>query len=90
MLASTMVAMTEMTLLGLEARRVIALRMQVLMLGGVNALSAADLMVNERKAACRKASSDLSAGASHAGVRSDLRPLVQGNIARLTAPTSHQ
>lgn len=88
MLASTIVAMSELTLLAIEANRVIALRMRVLMLGGVAAMTEAELMVREKQIAVQKAISDLSGGASQAAVRSDIRSVVQGNIVRLSSRRS--
>jgi hypothetical protein len=46
--------MTESTLLTMEASRVIALRMQVFMLGGAGALQEADLMVKEKTTAFKR------------------------------------
>jgi hypothetical protein len=87
-LASTFVTMTELTLLSMEASRVVALRMQVLMLGGVAALDEAELMISEKTSAFQKAFVDLSGGASQTDVCSDLRTVVQGNIQRLSARRS--
>lgn len=86
MFASPFVIMMETALLSMEACRVIALRTQVLMLGGVAALDEAELMVGEKNKAFLKAFVDLSCGGSHSDVRAEIRTIVQGNIARLTAP----
>jgi hypothetical protein len=59
--------------------------MQVLMLGGVAAMTEAELMVREKQIAVRKAISDLSGGASQAAVWFDIRSVVQGNIVRLSS-----
>lgn len=88
MFASTLVMMTETTLLTMEASRVIALRMQVFMLGGPGALQEADLMIDEKARAFKKALIDLSNGVPQSNVRSDIRSVVQANIRRLAAPTA--
>jgi hypothetical protein len=61
--------MTESTLLTMEASRVIALRMQVFMLGGAGALQEADLMVKEKTTAFNKAMVDLSNGVPQSSVK---------------------
>lgn len=85
MLASTFVAFTEASLLSLEASRVVALRMQVMMLGGTAAWNEADLMVREKTKAFGRAFIDLSTGSSQASVCSDLRAVVKDNFERLSA-----
>jgi hypothetical protein len=48
MFASTVVAMTEASLLSVEASRIAALHLQVLLLGGAAAWDQADLMAREK------------------------------------------
>jgi hypothetical protein len=84
MLASTLVAMTEASLLSLEASRVVALRMQVMMLGGKAAWNEADLMLREKAEAFGQAFIDLSTGSSQASVYSNLRAVVKHNYERLS------
>lgn len=86
MFASPFVMMTETALLSMEASRVIALRMQIFMLGGVAAMEEAELMFEEKTKAFGKAFADLSGGASQSDVRAEIRAVVQSNIQRLTAP----
>lgn len=88
MFVSTLVMLTETTLLTMEASRVIALRMQLFMLGGAGALQEADLMVKEKTTAFNKAMVDLSNGVPQSSVRSDIRTVVQANIRRLAAPSA--
>lgn len=85
MFVSTLVAMTEATLLTLEASRVIGLRMQVLMLGGTAAWDEADLMVREKTKAFSQAYFDLAGGSSRSAVYSDLRAVVKDNYDRLSS-----
>jgi hypothetical protein len=85
MFSSTYAAMTEASLLSLEASRVVALRMQVMMLGGTAAWNEADLMVREKTKAFGQAFIDLSTGSSQASVCSDLRAVVKDNYERLSA-----
>jgi hypothetical protein len=87
MFASPLVAMTEATLLTLEASRVVALRMQVLMLGGTAAWDEADLMVREKTTAFSQAFFDLAGGSSHSAICSDLRAVVKDNYDRLSSPS---
>jgi len=54
--------------LGLEANRVIALRLMKLMLGGKAARREANLMISEKVAAAMSANASLFAGASAAEV----------------------
>ena len=84
MFASTLVAMTEASLLGFEASPVVALRMQVFMLGGTAAWNEADLMVREKTKAFSQAFRDLAAGSSRSDVYSDLRAIVKENYDRLS------
>ncbi|WNV12791.1 hypothetical protein [Tardiphaga sp. 709] len=87
MFASPLVGMTEAPLLTLEASRVVALRMQVLMLGGTAAWDEADLMVREKTVAFSQAFLDLAGGPSQSAVYSDLRAVVRDNYDRLSAPS---
>lgn len=76
--------MTEASLLGFEASRVVALRMQVFMLGGSAAWDEADLMVREKTKAFGQAFLDLAAGSSQSAVCADLRAIVKENHDRLS------
>jgi hypothetical protein len=87
MFATSLVAMTEASLLGVEASRVVALRMQVFMLGGAAAWDEADLMVREKTQAFSAAFFDLAAGSSRSDVYSDLRAIVKENYDRLSTRT---
>jgi len=84
MFVTSLVAMTEASLLGFEASRVVALRMQVFMLGGTAAWDEADLMVSEKTRAFSQAFLDLAAGSTRSAVCSDLRTIVKENYDRLS------
>lgn len=55
MFAESLVAMTEVSLLSLEASCVIAMRMRVIMLGGADARTEAELMIREKLIAFSRA-----------------------------------
>ena len=77
-------------MLGIEANRVVGLRMMKLMLGGKRARREARLMLTEKVDALFKANARLAAGASTDEIIRMYRKRVAANAKRLVKPNSRR
>ena len=75
----------ETTLMTIEATNVIAMRMQMMTKGDIQAQREFELMFTEKLDAYFSASMDLMTGVSNTVIRKNMRAAVQANELRLTA-----
>ena len=74
---------TSIAMAGLEAQRVVALRLKKLAVGGLSAQTEAQLMLSEKIAAGAEAMATLASGGSASSVVKRYRTIIRANEKRL-------